>query len=68
MDGWLLMDSPWPTFSICVAYVLIVKVFGPAYMKNRPPFQLRSILVAYNAFQVVFSTWIFYEVGMCYSG
>ncbi|XP_042231586.1 elongation of very long chain fatty acids protein AAEL008004-like isoform X2 [Homarus americanus] len=64
VDGWLLMDSPWPTLLVCLGYVLIVKVIGPQYMKNRPPFQLRNILVAYNAFQVVFSIWIFYEIGM----
>ena len=26
LDGWLLMDSPWPTVVACVAYVYFVKV------------------------------------------
>lgn len=62
VDGWLFMSSPWPTFFICVSYVVLVKVIGPWYMKDRPPFQLRNLLVFYNAAQVVFSTWLFYEV------
>uniref|UniRef100_A0A0N7ZCK1 Elongation of very long chain fatty acids protein n=1 Tax=Scylla olivacea TaxID=85551 RepID=A0A0N7ZCK1_SCYOL len=64
VDGWLFMDSPWPTFFLCISYVLLVKVIGPRCMKNRPPFDLRRLLVFYNAAQVVFSTWLFYEIGM----
>ncbi|KAK4295101.1 hypothetical protein Pmani_032317 [Petrolisthes manimaculis] len=64
VDGWLFMSSPWPTLFICISYVLIVKVIGPWYMKDRPPFQLRNLLVFYNAAQVIFSTWLFYEFGM----
>lgn len=62
VDGWLFMDSPWPTFLMCVGYVILVKVIGPRYMENRPPFELRRLLVFYNAAQVIFSTWLFYEV------
>jgi len=56
------MSSPLPTLSICLSYVYIVKVLGPKLMENRKPFELRRVLIAYNAFQVVFSTWLFYEV------
>ncbi|XP_045112153.1 elongation of very long chain fatty acids protein AAEL008004-like isoform X4 [Portunus trituberculatus] len=62
VDGWLFMDSPWPTFFLCISYVLLVKVIGPRCMKDRPPFDLRRLLVFYNAAQVVFSTWLFYEM------
>lgn len=41
---------------------MLVKVWGPAYMKDRPAFQFRRTLVIYNAIQVIFSTWLFYEV------
>ncbi|RZB39095.1 elongation of very long chain fatty acids protein -like, partial [Asbolus verrucosus] len=34
---------------------------GPKLMKNRKPFHLRKILIAYNLFQVIFSSWLFYE-------
>lgn len=33
-------------------------------MENRKPFQLRKLLIVYNAIQTVFSAWIFYEVSL----
>lgn len=62
VENWLFMSSPLSTLTICLSYVMIVKVWGPAYMKNRPAFQFRRTLVIYNAIQVIFSTWLFYEV------
>lgn len=38
------------------------QVLGPRLMENRKPFHLQSLLVIYNAIQVVFSAWLFYEV------
>ncbi|CAL4062208.1 unnamed protein product [Meganyctiphanes norvegica] len=64
VDDWFMMSSPFPSLITCLTYVFIVKVAGPYYMKNRPPVNMRNILVAYNAFQVIFSAWIFYELGM----
>lgn len=60
--NWLLMSSPFPTLFICLTYVFTVKVLGPKLMENRKPFQLRNSLIVYNFFQVIFSTWLFYEV------
>lgn len=31
-------------------------------MENRKPFRLQNTLILYNAIQVIFSAWIFYEV------
>lgn len=60
--NWPLMSSPFPTLLICFSYVYLVKVLGPKFMENRKPFQLKELLIAYNLFQVIFSTWLFYEV------
>lgn len=38
------------------------QVVGPKLMENRKPFQLKNTLIVYNLFQVLFSTWLFYEV------
>ena len=62
VDGWFLMGSPFPTLALCLSYVYIVKVLGPNWMKDRKAFELRNLLIVYNAFQVVFSTWLFVEV------
>ncbi|XP_074110770.1 very long chain fatty acid elongase AAEL008004-like isoform X1 [Cotesia typhae] len=59
--NWFLMHSPFPTLMICLTYVYLVKVLGPKLMENRKPFQLKKVLIVYNLFQVIFSTWIFYE-------
>ncbi|XP_054274145.1 elongation of very long chain fatty acids protein AAEL008004-like isoform X2 [Macrosteles quadrilineatus] len=60
-NNWLLMSSPFPTLAICLSYVYLVKVLGPRLMENRKPFELRNVLIGYNLFQVIFSSWLFYE-------
>lgn len=62
--NWFMMSSPFPTLFICLSYVYGVKVLGPKLMENRKPFQLKNVLIVYNLFQMVFSAWLFYEIGM----
>lgn len=62
VSDWPLMDSPIPTFLIVLLYLYGVTIFGPRVMANKKPFKLRGTLVAYNAFQVVFSLGMLYEV------
>ncbi|KAK6635085.1 hypothetical protein RUM43_008049 [Polyplax serrata] len=61
VKDWPLMNSPFPTFLICISFVYIVKVAGPKLMENRKPFELKRVLIVYNLVQVIFSTWLFYE-------
>ncbi|KYN44776.1 hypothetical protein ALC56_00771 [Trachymyrmex septentrionalis] len=61
VSDWPLMDSPVPTILIVLLYLYGVVIFGPRMMANRKPYKLRGILVAYNAFQVVFSLGMMYE-------
>ncbi|XP_014210495.1 elongation of very long chain fatty acids protein AAEL008004 [Copidosoma floridanum] len=61
---WLLMSSPFPTLFICLSYVYGVKVLGPRLMENRKPFQFKNVLIVYNSLQVLFSAWLFHEIGM----
>ncbi|XP_019891803.1 elongation of very long chain fatty acids protein AAEL008004 isoform X2 [Musca domestica] len=58
---WPMMSSPFPTLAVCLTYVYLVKVLGPRWMENRKPFRLQNTLIIYNAAQVIFSAWIFYE-------
>lgn len=62
--NWFLMGSPFPTLFMCLSYVYLVKVLGPKLMENRKPFHLKKVLIVYNLFQVIFSTWLFYEVSL----
>ncbi|XP_050437307.1 elongation of very long chain fatty acids protein AAEL008004-like isoform X2 [Adelges cooleyi] len=61
---WFLMSSPLPTALICLSYVYVVKSLGPRLMANRKPMELRNVLIIYNLFQVLFSSWLFYECMM----
>ena len=62
MDGLPLLGSPIAPVIVCLTYVYIVKVAGPKFMKHREPFELRTFLVFYNAFQVGLSAFITYLV------
>ncbi len=57
-----LFSSPWPTMLLSATYIYIVKVWGPRFMENRRPFNIRTFLVWYNAAQVLLSTFIFVQV------
>lgn len=56
------MDTPIPTAAFIIAYLSWVVVIGPFYMRDRKPFGLRNTLIYYNAFQVMLSAYMFYEV------
>jgi len=64
VDGWFLMDSPWPTVTMSLLYVYSVKMLGPSLMKDRPAFQLRGTILLYNVFQVAISAYVVYESWM----
>lgn len=64
VSDWPLMDSPIPSLIIVLTYLYTVTILGPRLMANRKPFQLRNTLIAYNAFQVLFSLGMMYEVGI----
>lgn len=56
------MDTPIPTAAFIIAYLAWVVVIGPLFMRDRKPFSLRNTLIYYNAFQVLLSAYMFYEV------
>ena len=57
-----MMSSPLPTLLVCLGYFMFVLVWGPKWMKDRPAYNLKSIIIAYNLFQTIFSIWMFYTV------
>ncbi|XP_063378760.1 very long chain fatty acid elongase 7-like [Cydia fagiglandana] len=61
VQGWFLFDTPLPTLAMVIAYLAVVMVIGPLWMENKKPFKLKNTLVAYNAFQVLLSSYMFYE-------
>jgi hypothetical protein len=61
---WPLMKSPLPILTILAAYIYFVKVWGPNWMKNKSPFQIEGIIIAYNILMVVLSAYFFFVVSV----
>lgn len=49
---YLIQDSPLPVAAIILAYLGMCK-YGPVLMKDRKPFELRSLMTIYNFIQFV---------------
>ncbi|KAG5865658.1 hypothetical protein JTB14_012402 [Gonioctena quinquepunctata] len=47
-------------------YLYFVKVLGPRLMKNRPPFDIRILLIVYNSLQILANLWLAYEFSYIY--
>jgi hypothetical protein len=59
---WMLMSGPVPLLTILITYFYFCTSAGPRWMKDRKPFDLKYVLMVYNASQVAFSIWLVYEV------
>ena len=55
------MQSPIPTISLIALYLLFIK-YGPIYMKNRAPFEMKKFLFVFNAAIVVLYMYLVKEV------
>lgn len=58
---WFLSDTPGPLFIILGTYLYFCLYAGPRFMKDRKPFQLKSVLIWYNAIQVILSVILVWE-------
>lgn len=58
VDSWPLMGSPWPVLAIVSLYFLFVLRLGPRLMRDKPPFDLKYVMILYNFYQVAFSSWL----------
>lgn len=48
----MIKDSPLPVLTILAGYTVLCK-YGPVFMENRKPVELRSIMTLYNFIQVI---------------
>merc|ERR1712203_1327354 len=55
VDDWLFMSSPWPVLALCAVYYYIVRFAGPAFMKDRPPYDIQKLMIAYNFFRQTYT-------------
>lgn len=61
-DDFWLINTPLPVLGIVGLYYYFVTEFGPKFMKDRPPFELKKILIAYNIGQILLNGYIFIQV------
>ena len=61
MDGFILTQSPYHLVIIIAGYLLAIKL-GSILMKNRPPFELKQVLVYYNYSQIFFNVYLLLTV------
>jgi len=59
------MSGPVPILAILITYLYFCKSAGPRWIKDRQPFDLKYVLIVYNAIMVVYSTWMVHEVRLC---
>uniref|UniRef100_T1IMY2 Elongation of very long chain fatty acids protein n=1 Tax=Strigamia maritima TaxID=126957 RepID=T1IMY2_STRMM len=63
VQDWPLMRTPWPSCVITCVYFILVH-WGRKLMKNRPAYNLKSILIPYNIAMMSQSAYIFKEILM----
>lgn len=59
--GWLLLDSYTPTFMLTITYLLTIYL-GTKYMRNRPAYSLKHVLLLYNFSLTMLSLYMLVEV------
>ena len=62
VKDWLWMQSPLPTVSLILLYLLIVR-YGPRIMKNRAPFEMKPFLFVFNSAITLLYIYLSKEVG-----
>jgi len=65
VKGWFLIDNEIGMVIISLSYIFFSMTWGPRLMKGRQPMQLKNVMIGYNAFQVIFSFYMFIETGLC---
>jgi len=65
-DDMFLMSSPWPVFLLCLTYYLTVRVLGPIFMKNRPAYDIKKIMLVCNISQILLSLHIWFVAASFY--
>lgn len=55
---WFLVSGPGPVIMIIVSYLYFSLSAGPRYMKDKKPYELRTLMIVYNFIQVLFSIYL----------
>lgn len=53
--------SPYNVPLVMFTYICLVKVVGPKFMENRPPYSLKRFMQFYNIVQIIANTYLVYD-------
>ncbi|XP_011705066.1 PREDICTED: elongation of very long chain fatty acids protein AAEL008004-like [Wasmannia auropunctata] len=56
-----LVASSYQVPLIIFAYLYFVFICGPRFMKNRPPYSLKTFIKVYNVVQILGNAWLIYD-------
>lgn len=62
-DDFWLVNTPLPVLGILGLYYYFVTDFGPKFMKDRQPFELKKTIIVYNVAQILLNGYLCFEVG-----
>lgn len=62
VDTWFLMSSPLPVLGVVALYLLFVTKYGPEFMKDRKPLNIKFIILVYNLYQTIYNAFIVSKV------
>lgn len=65
-NHFFLVSTPIPVMSIMFLYHRFVKSWGPAFMANRPAYDLKRLLILYNIIQILLSGLLAFEVNFLF--
>ncbi|KAM8714177.1 hypothetical protein ACLKA7_014334 [Drosophila subpalustris] len=58
-NSYPICGSAWSITAITTGYLLFVLKLGKIFMRNRKPYNLKNVLIAYNIFQVIYNSILF---------
>lgn len=59
-----LMSTPLPVIFVIYLWFKFILNWGPSYMKNRAPFELKKIIMLYNIMQILVNGYIAFCVSI----
>lgn len=59
--GFPFIGNPAMVMSLIAGYLYVIKVWGPRWMEDRKPFDLKGVIMAYNALMVALNIFFFYK-------
>uniref|UniRef100_A0A8D8PMD8 Elongation of very long chain fatty acids protein n=1 Tax=Cacopsylla melanoneura TaxID=428564 RepID=A0A8D8PMD8_9HEMI len=58
VDNWFLMNNWVPVVAIVVAYLFFVLYWGPKWMADKKPFEIKNVILVYNFIQTIYNAYI----------